>query len=216
MDIRVTLFEDNTLVREALQAILNGTPGFTCSGAFTNGLQWQAAIARSSPHVVLVDIEMPGIDGIALTSLLTSHFQGLPVLIQTVFNDNEKIFKALCAGASGYVLKTDAPHKLLEAIAQVYHGDAFISPAIAKNILRFFTSQQVILVCPVEGDSNISAKEKEILSLMMQGHDYKAIAALQFISYHTVRTHAKNIYKKLHVTSRNAAVMKAMQQGFGV
>ena len=122
MDIRVAIFEDNKLVRDALQAILNGTAGFNCTGVFTDGNCWEQDIKRSQPDVVLMDIEMPGLNGIELTGLIVEAFPEVKILIQTVFNDSEKIFQALCAGASGYILKNDPPHKYLEAINEVYNG----------------------------------------------------------------------------------------------
>jgi DNA-binding NarL/FixJ family response regulator len=212
MDIRVTLFEDNKLVRDALQAILNGTPGFTCCGAFADGNRWESDINRSEPDVVLMDIEMPGLNGIEITRKISERFPHIKILMQTVFNDSEKIFLALCAGASGYILKNDPPHKFIEAINEVYNGGAPVSSAVAKKVFSFFTNQNVILVSPASEDYHLSEREKEILRLMTEGLNYKAIAKKSFISYETVRTHVKNIYKKLHVSSRNEAVMKAIQK----
>lgn len=213
MEIRVAIFEDNKLVRDALQAILNGTPGFNCTGVFADGNRWEQDIKRSEPDVVLMDIEMPGMNGIEVTQKITEQFPNIKVLIHTVFNDSEKIFQALCAGASGYILKNDPPHKYLEAINEVYNGGAPISSAVAKRMLGFFLNKNVILVSPGNSDFQLSEREKEILHLMVEGHNYKSIAGKSFISYETVRTHAKHIYKKLHVASRSEAVMKALQQG---
>jgi DNA-binding NarL/FixJ family response regulator len=213
MDIRVAIFEDNKLVRDALQTILNGTSGFTCSGVFADGNRWEADINRSEPDVVLMDIGMPGLNGIEITKKICERFPNVKVLIQTVFSDSEKIFLALCAGASGYILKNDPPHKFIEAINEVYSGGAPISSAVAKKVLGFFSNQNIIVVSPGSEDYHLSEREKEILRLMVEAFNYKAIAEKIFISYETVRTHVKNIYKKLHVTSRNEAVMKAIQQG---
>ncbi len=213
MDIRVALFEDNKLVRDALQTILNGTPGFTCCGAFADGNRWESDMNRSEPDVVLMDIEMPGLNGIEVTRKICDKFPHIKILMQTVFNDSEKIFLALCAGASGYILKNDPPHKFIEAITEVYNGGAPISSAVAKKVLGFFANQNIILVSPGNEDYHLSEREKEILRLMVEGSNHKAIAEKTFISYETVRTHVKNIYKKLHVTSRNEAVMKAIQRG---
>ena len=213
MDIRVALFEDNKLVRDALQAILNGTPGFICCGAWPDGNNWESDLNRSKPDVVLMDIEMPGLNGIEITKKICDRFPHIKILIQTVFNDSEKIFLALCAGASGYILKNDPPHKFIEAINEVYNGGAPISSAVAKKVLGFFANQNIILVSPGNEDYHLSEREKEILRMMVESPNYKAIAEKTFISYETVRTHVKNIYKKLHVSSRNEAVMKAIQQG---
>lgn len=213
MDIRVTLFEDNTLFREAMEAILKGTQGFTCGGAFPDCTRLAQHIERSRPDVVLMDIEMPGKNGIEATREIKSKFPHIKVLIQTVFQDTEKIFEALCAGASGYILKNDPPGKYLEAIAEVYSGGAPMSTTIAKKVLGFFSNHNVILVAPKGEDYQLTEREKELLKWMAEGTDYKAIAGKAYISYDTVRTHVKNIYRKLHVTSRHEAVMKAIQEG---
>ncbi|HRH49123.1 MAG TPA: response regulator transcription factor [Panacibacter sp.] len=213
MEIRVAIFEDNKLIRDALQAILNGTPGYICTGAFADGNQWLQSIKRSTPDVVLMDIEMPGLNGIEVTKQLCGTFPEIKILIQTVFNDSDKIFQALCAGASGYILKNDPPHKYLEAIIEVYNGGAPLSASVAKKLLGFFSNKNVMLVQPGNTDFQLSDREKELLRLMVEGHNYKAIAEKAFISYETVRTHVKHIYKKLHVASRSEAVMKAIQQG---
>jgi DNA-binding NarL/FixJ family response regulator len=160
-----------------------------------------------------MDIEMPGLNGIELTRKSSARFANIKILIQTVFNDSEKIFLALCAGASGYILKNDPPHKLIEAINDVYNGGAPFSSAVAKKVLGFFANKNIILVSPGNEDYNLSEREKEILHLIIESFNYKAIAEKLYISYETVRTHVKNIYKKLHVTSRSEAVMKAIQQG---
>jgi DNA-binding NarL/FixJ family response regulator len=213
MNIRVAIFEDNKLVRDALQTILNGTTGFICCGAFADGNRWEMEIKNSEPDVVLMDIEMPGLNGIQITGKICARFPYIKILMQTVFNDSEKIFLALCAGASGYILKNDPPHKFIEAINEVYNGGAPISSAVAKKVLGFFANHNVILVSPGNEDYHLSEREKEILRLMAGSFNYKTIAEKLFISYETVRTHVKNIYKKLHVTSRSEAVSKAMQQG---
>lgn len=212
-DINVAIFEDNKLVRDAMQTILNGTAGFVCCGAFADGNQWEQSIKRSEPDVVLMDIEMPGINGIDVTKELCRKYPDMKVLIQSVYNDSERIFQALCAGAVGYILKTDAPNKYLEAITEAYNGGAPINTAIARKIIDFFSNKNVILVAPESNGCELSEREKELLSLIAAGNDYKTIAAMAFISYETMRTHAKNIYRKLHVSSRSEAVLKARQQG---
>jgi DNA-binding NarL/FixJ family response regulator len=213
MDIRVAIFEDNKLLRDALQAILSGTTGFTCTGAFADGNRWMQDIKRSEPDVVLMDIELPGLNGIEVTRHICENFPEAKILIQTVFNDSEKIFQALCAGASGYILKNDPPHKYLEAITEVNSGGAPMSSSVAKKMLGFFSNKNIVLVSPGNTDYLLSDREKELLRMMVEGHDYKTIAEKAFISYETVRTHVKHIYSKLHVASRSEAVMKAIQHG---
>jgi len=156
---------------------------------------------------------MPGLNGVEATKFISEKFPDIKILIQTVFSDNEKIFAALCAGASGYILKTDPPHKYLEAITDVYNGGAPISAGVAKKILGFFAHKNVILVSPGAEDYQLSQRENEILQLMVKGESYPVIAEKIFLSYETVRTHVKHIYKKLHVASRNEAVTKAIQKG---
>ena len=213
MDIKVAIFEDGKLIRDALQTILNGTPGYACTGAFSNGSNWEADIRRSNPDVVLMDIEMPDLNGIELTSLITQKFAGIKVLIQTVFDDSDKIFKALCAGASVYILKNDPPNKYLEAVTEVYNGGSFMNASVAKKTLNFFTQKNIILVSPEGTDYHLSDREKEILKELTDGQPLKNIATKLFISHETVRTHVKHIYSKLHVANRTEAVMKAVQQG---
>ena len=213
MEIKCTIFEDNKLVRDALEAILNGTPGYTCCGAFADGNRWLQDIKRSNPDVVLMDIEMPGLNGIEISQQLHQLFPDLKILIQTVFNDSEKIFSALCAGASGYILKNDSPVKYLEAINEANNGGAPMNSMVAKKVLGFFGNKNIILVTPEANDYQLSQREKEILQLMASGENYKTIAGKAFISYETVRTHVKNIYRKLHVTCRSEAIQKAIQQG---
>jgi len=213
MEIRVAIFEDNKLVRDALEAILNGTPGYNCTGAFASGVNWKTDIPKSNPQVILMDIEMPGPDGIQLTSLITQQYPEIKILIQTVFDDSEKIFKALCAGAAGYILKNDPPNKYLEAIVEVYESKASINASIAKKVIGFFSNKNVIIAMPANEDYNLSTREQEILKHIVTGKSLKEIAAALFISYDTIRTHSKHIYKKLQVASRSEAALKAMQQG---
>ena len=214
MDIKVAIFEDNKLIRDALQSILNTTPGYACVGAFESGRHWQQELERCHADVVLMDIEMPGLDGIELTRLITSEFSDTKILIQTVFDDNEKIFRALCAGANGYILKTDPPSKYLAAIKELYEGGSFMNAAVARKTLSFFTNKNVIKISPEDNDYHLSQRENEILLLLVNGMALKTIAEKLFISHETVRTHVKHIYKKLHVANRTEAVMKAIQHGF--
>lgn len=212
MDIRVLLFEDNKLFRDAVQTILNGTLGYLCCGAYSNCDRLSEIITMTNPDVVLMDIEMPGTNGIEATRIIQNQFPSVKVLIQTVFEENEKIFNAMCAGASGYILKNDPMSRYLEAITEVYNGGAPMNMDVAKKILGFFSNKNVLLIAPSHENYRLTNREKELLSMMIEGENYKTIAENSFISYDTVRTHVRNIYQKLHVTSRNEAVMKAIQQ----
>ena len=213
MPIRVAIFEDNKLVRDSFEAILNGTDGFICTGSFSSCNSLVHDVKRSQPDVILMDIEMNGINGIEATKTIKQEFPSIKILIQTVFEDDDKVFSAICAGASGYILKKTTPAKLIEAIQEVYNGGAPMSPGIASKVLTLF--QKFAPPEPKSPDyesSNLSKREKEILLLMMEGDNFHAIAKKLFLSYDTVRTHVRSIYKKLHVASVNQAIVKAFKQ----
>ncbi|HEU5166681.1 MAG TPA: response regulator transcription factor [Chitinophagaceae bacterium] len=212
MAIRVVVFEDNKLVRDSFETILNGTDGFTCTGAFSSCNNLRLDIERSRPDIVLMDIEMNGMSGIEATKKIKDQYPEIKILIQTVFEDDEKIFAAICAGASGYMIKKTTPAKLIEALQEVYNGGAPMSPGIATRVLTLFQK-----FAPPQQQANdesvsLSKREKEILLLMMEGDNYHIIAKKCFVSYDTVRTHVRSIYKKLHVASVNQAIVKAFKQ----
>jgi DNA-binding NarL/FixJ family response regulator len=211
VNTRVAIFEDNKLMRNGFEAICNGTEGLTCCGVFADANDLDFKIKRSEPDVLLMDIEMPGLDGIAATHHVVSQWPEIKILIQTVFEDDDKIFAAICAGASGYILKSTSPARLVEAIQEVYNGGSPMSPFIASRVLKLF--QQFAPSLPMDDEKyGLSSREKEILLLMIEGHSFHSIAESIFISYETVRTHVKRIYKKLHVASASEAVAKAIKQ----
>jgi DNA-binding NarL/FixJ family response regulator len=212
--IRVAIFEDNKLVRESFEAILNGMEGFCCTGSFSSCNNLAHDIQKSNPDVVLMDIEMIGINGIEATKTITRQYPAIRVLIQTVFEDDDKIFASICAGASGYILKKTSPYRLIEAIQEVNAGGAPMSPTIASKVLQLF---QRFAPSASETDPGetvvLSKRESEILKMMKEGDNYHVIASKIFLSYDTVRTHVRSIYKKLHVTSVNQAIVKAFKRG---
>ena len=207
--IAVTLFEDNKDLREGLQAILNASHGFSCAGAYANANNLIKHLQHDKPDVVLMDIQMPGISGIEAVAVLRHEFPELPVLMQTVFEDEAKVFAAICAGANGYILKSTAPVKFLEAIREVAEGGSAMTPSIAAKVLKMFKNQNP--KADTGNDFDLSNREKEILSLLVEGLSYKLIADRLFISYETVHSHVKKIYQKLHVNSVNEAVSKALR-----
>jgi DNA-binding NarL/FixJ family response regulator len=209
-EIRVAIFEDNPIMMDAYSSILNGSPGYTCTGSFTSCNNWRHDIEKSNPDVVLMDIEMSGIDGIKATGLIKKQFPVIKILIQTVFEDDAKIFEALCTGASGYILKKTSPVKMLEAITDVQNGGVAFNPAIAAKVANLF--QQFITPSIIVIDYHLTDREKEVLQLLTEGIPMPRIAEKIFLSYHTVRDHVKNIYQKLHVASATEAVAKAIKE----
>ena len=209
-EIQVAIFEDNPIMMDAYRSILNGSPGYTCTGSFTSCNNWKHDIEKSNPDVVLMDIEMTGIDGIKATALIKQQFPDVKILIQTVFEDDTKIFEALCAGANGYILKNTSPVKMLEALTDVHSGGVAFNPAIAAKVARLF--QQFIAPLVTVPDYQLSNREKEILQLLTEGMPMPRIAEKIFLSYHTVRDYVKSIYQKLHVASATEAVAKALKE----
>jgi DNA-binding NarL/FixJ family response regulator len=205
--IKVAIFEDNLLLRESLFQLINGTEGYSCTGAFPNCDDIIFNIRKSEPQVVLMDIQMPGKNGIEGVKLIKENFSEIKIIMQTVVEDESKIFASICNGASGYLLKNTTPARLLEAIKEVHQGGAPMTPSIAQKVLEKFRKQS-----PSPGElNNLSDREKEILECLVEGMSYKMIASSCKISIDTVRHHIRNIYEKLHVNSKSEAVAKAIR-----
>ncbi len=209
MDIRVTIFEDKTILRESLYQLINGAEGLTCAAAFANCDDIVFNVKKTGPHVVLMDIQMPGLNGIEGVKIIKENFPDIKVIMQTVVEDDDKIFASICNGASGYLLKNTTPARLLQSIIEVYEGGAPMTPAIAQKVLEKFRKQSPISSKEL---NNLSDREKEILECLVEGMSYKMIAASCKISIDTVRFHIRNIYDKLHVHSKSAAVAKAIRK----
>ena len=209
MDIRVVIFEDNKSLRQGLFQLINGSEGFACVGAFEDCLDLVKNIEETKPHVVLMDIGLPGINGIQAVHLIRQQFPELKILMQTIFEDSDKIFQSILAGASGYILKTTSAARMLHFIRETYEGGASLSPSVATKVLHMVKQQSTY-----QGDVqfNLSEREKEILSCLVKGMSYKLIADSCHISIDTVRGHIRNIYEKLHVHSKGEAIATALKR----
>jgi len=205
--IRVTVFEDHKILREGLEQLINATPNLLCSGAYPDCKRLTTRLTLSKPDVVLLDIKMPGMSGIEAIKSIKAHDPAIRILMQTVFEDDDKIFAAICAGASGYVLKKIPPAELMHAIFDVFNGGAPLTSSIAVKVLQMFKKASLQ---PEQIDQELSAREREILLCLVKGMSYKMIADACSITYDTVRFHMKNIYEKLHVHSMTEAVVKAI------
>ena len=202
MPIRVLLYEDNDPLRQAFAMLIGGTPGYELAGAFVHADEVIHQVGALKPDVVLMDLEMPGHGGIWATQQIHQYLAGIEVLILTVFDDDDTVFKALCAGANGYFLKDTPPAEILAGIRQVYEGGAPMTPSIARKTLQFL---------PRSTSSNdkislLTDRERQILEWLAKGLSYKMVATECSISIDTVRTHIKRIYEKLHVHSVTEAV----------
>jgi DNA-binding NarL/FixJ family response regulator len=209
MDIRVVIFEDNVLLRESLYQLINGTAGLSCAGVFANCDNIIFNIKKTAPQVVLMDIQMPGKNGIEGVRLIHEQFPEIKIIMQTVVEDDEKIFASICNGASGYLLKNTTPARLLQAIVEVNEGGAPMTPAIAQKVLEKFRRQSSTSSNEL---NDLSDREKQILECLVEGMSYKMISAECKISVDTVRFHIRNIYDKLHVSSKSEAVAKALKR----
>ena len=208
MNIRVAIFDDNKNLLDSLFQLINGSSGFECVGAFPNCNELLSDMKKANPDVVLMDIEMPGMTGIEAARLIKEKYPEVRILMETIFEEDDKVFASICNGAEGYILKNTPPSLILEAIREVYEGGAPMTPSIASKVLKMFRSH----TSPIKNDSsNLTTREKEILSCLVDGMSYKLIADKCFISIDTVGGHIKNIYEKLQVHSKGEAVAKAIR-----
>ena len=206
--IKVAVFDDNQSRLELLEMLLNSSEGMQCTGTFEDCRDVIQNISKDIPNVVLMDIDMPYINGIEGLQLIKKEFPQVKVLMQTIFEDDGKIFDAICAGADGYILKKTPPAMLLYAIQEAMTGGAPMSPTVARQVLRLVSSRNKKSAT----DFNLTDRETEILSMLVKGLSYKMIAEQCHISYSTVNSHITHIYEKLHVNSGTEAVAKAIDQ----
>lgn len=207
--LAVALVEDQRPLREGLAALVDGTPGYRVVGSYESMEAALEGLAAARPDVLLLDIELPGMSGIDGVRELKSRAPEVQVLMLTVFGDDDRVFEAICNGASGYLLKDTPPARLLDAIRELAAGGAPMSPEIARKVVTMF--QRV--APPRETPADLSPREVQILRLLADGHSYKTAAAELGISPDTVRFHIRHIYEKLHVHSKSEAVLKAFRTG---
>jgi DNA-binding NarL/FixJ family response regulator len=205
-DIRVAIVEDQRDIRESLCLLVNGTPGYTCTGGYRSMEEALENIPRAVPDVVLSDIGLPGMSGIDGVRSLKQRFPDLLVLMLTVYDDDERIFDAMCAGACGYLLKNTPPARLLESLREAVTGGAPMSPEVARRVIALFREIRP----PDRADYHLTPHETRLLKLFVEGHNYKTAAGELGVSVNTVNFHVRSIYDKLQVHSRSEAVAKAL------
>jgi DNA-binding NarL/FixJ family response regulator len=206
MDIQVAIIEDQKDTRKMLAVLINGSDGYECVATFENGEDAIARIPQLKPDIVLVDIHLPGLSGTECVGKLKTVCPDTHFLMCTSLEDPDNIFKALQAGATGYLTKSTPPAKILEAITDAYSGGAPMSSQIARKVISFFLLRPEKINNELD---KLSSREQEILGYLAKGYRYKEIAALLFINIETVRKHIHNIYEKLQVNSRTDALNKA-------
>jgi DNA-binding NarL/FixJ family response regulator len=208
----IAIFDDNKNIRESINMLLATEPDFDVVGSFSHVLDCIDDVKSCKPDVVLMDIEMPGMNGIEAVSAIKQAFPHVQILMQTVFEDDERVFDSICAGASGYILKNHLNTKLIEAIKELQFGGSPMSPSIARKVLNKMQSVATVIRPEEAPDYHLTVREKEVLACLVNGLSYKMIAADLHISYETVRSHVKKIYEKLHVASLTEVVAKAINQ----
>ena len=206
--LRVVLIEDVREVREGLSALISGTPGYECVAAYGRMETALVGVTNDNPDVILTDLGLPGVSGVEGIERLRAMFPQTPIVALTIFDNDEQIFSALCRGASGYLLKTTPPARLLEALQEAVDGGSPMSPAIAARVVRLFRTFRP----PEQAEYRLTPQETQLLKLLVDGHHKKTAAIEMGISFHTVSFHLKNIYEKLQVHSKTEAVAKALRE----
>ena len=205
--IKVAVIEDRREIRDGLAALINGTEGYCCTGAFRSMESALAGIGASLPDIVLVDIGLPGMSGIDGIRFLKERYPALHFLILTIYDDDERIFEALCAGACGYLLKRTAPARLLESLKEVSEGGAPMSPEVARRVIGLFREVRP----PKHAEHQLTPHQTRLVKLLADGHNYKTAAAELGVTVDTIGFHLRHIYDKLQVHSKSEAVAKALR-----
>lgn len=205
--IEVAIVEDRREIRESLVLLIGGTEGFKCTGSYRSMEEALDKLKVHQPHLLLSDIGLPGMSGIEGVAILKERYPDLLILMLTVYDDDERIFDAMCAGASGYLLKKTPPGRLLESLREVASGGAPMSPEVAKRVIALFREIRP----PERADYELTPHETRLLKLLVQGHNYKTAATELGVTVHTVSFHLRSIYEKLQVHSKSEAVAKALQ-----
>ena len=205
--LRVAIVEDHPEFREYLSALISGTDGFKCLGSFRSVEDALPKLSSQVPDVMLIDIGLPGMNGIEGIRLFKERYPEILFLTLTIHDDDERIFDALCAGASGYLLKKTQPSRLVESVKEAAQGGAPMSPEIARRVIKLFREIRP----PDRADYNLSPHEIRILKLLAEGHNYKTAATKLGVAPTTINFHLQNIYQKLQVHSKTEAVAKALR-----
>jgi DNA-binding NarL/FixJ family response regulator len=207
--IKVAIVEDLRDIREGLAQLINATPGFRCTGAYASMEEALEKIPHNLPDLVLSDIGLPGMDGISGIAILKQRFPELLILMLTVYDDNERIFDALCAGACGYLLKKTPWAKLVEALKEAVEGGSPMSPEVARRVINLFRE----IKPPKESTYELTPHEVRLLRMLVEGHSYKTAANELHVSVNTIKFHLRHIYEKLQVHTKSEAVAKALRHG---
>ncbi len=205
--IRVLIFEDNEDFAESFRDMLDDAPDMELVGTFNNAKNALKQVQLFQPDIVLMDIDMPVVNGLEGLRQLREAGIEVGIVMQTVFDDNERVFQAICDGATGYILKKTPPEKILDFIREAINGGAPMTPTIARQVLKLFS-------LPFQHKKDLltlTSREQDVLTLLVRGFSYKMISSELTISIETVRSHIKHIYEKLHVNSKSEAVAKALQ-----
>jgi len=203
----VATIEDRREIREGLAALIDLAPGFECAGRYRSMEEALDGFRNRPADLALVDIELPGMSGLEGMRLLRTQYPKMLLLMLTVYDDDERIFEALCAGACGYLLKKTPPAKLLESLREAVDGGAPMSPDVARRVIRLFRDVRP----PEKADYDLTPHEVRLLKLMVEGHSYKSAAGILHVTPHTVSFHLRHIYEKLAVHSKSEAVAKALR-----